>query len=140
MKGFPPSYGEAGQRWAKAYGDYAGAGRGPLAVVPNVSGAVAVLGGSLAAAFASGNAAPLMTSAFVLFWMGPPVTFAGAFPGLVTAVGGGPNLAPVFAQNVANKASAHDACAAIAAVLHAFTSTVIVTVASTPSPTVGPLV
>lgn len=139
VKSFPPSYDSAGKQWAQAYGDYAAAGRGPLAVAPNVSGAVAVLGGLLAGAFGSGNAAPLMTTAFVAFWFGPPVTFAGAFPGLVSAVGPGPMLAPVFAQNVASKASAHDACAAIAAVLHAFTITVVVTVASTPSPTIGPL-
>ena len=135
----PGTRGAAAQRWAQAYGDYAAAGRSTIGGVPNVSGATATLASVLAGAFESNDAAPAMSAGFVAFWFAPPAAFAGAFPGVVTAIGAGPDLAGVFRRNIDSKASSDAACAAIAAELHAFTLTVIITTATTPTPTVGPI-
>jgi hypothetical protein len=137
---FPATHGEAAQRWAQAYGGtYAATALALPANVPNVAGATAALTGKLASAFPTDNAAPPMQAAHVEFWTAPPVPFAGAVPGVVTAIGGPPDLAGVFRRNVESEASADAACAALAAELHRFTSTVVVTVATTPTPTVGPI-
>lgn len=136
---FPATHSEAGKRWAQAYGDYAAAAMSLAGGSPIVQGAVDALGGVLGNLFAGGLAAPAMDAAFVAFWLAPPMAFAGPFPGVVTAVPSVPGLAGVFASNVEGKASADAAMGAIAAALHAFTLTVIVTDATVPTPTVGPI-
>lgn len=138
---FPGSYAEAGQRWAAAYGaTYAAnaqslAGGSPV----GIPGAQAILASSLAGAFASGSAAAAMAAAFIAFWGGPPMAFLGAFPGIVTAVGGTFDLAAAFQANIDSKATVGDACARIAGILDASTRLVIVTDSTTPSPTIGPI-
>ncbi len=143
---FPATYQAAGQAWANAYADYAGAAISPIGGAPlGISAAKATMAATLAAGFAAQPApvAPVIGAALLAFWMAPPMTFSGAFPGVVTVVGGaaavGPALAAAFASNIASKAAVGPSCDAIAAAIHTFTLTVVVTHATIPSPTVGPI-
>lgn len=141
---FPASYDEAGQRWANAYGSsYASAALSPTGGSPILGGAVGALASALSAAFATSDAVTAMTAALIAFWAGPPVTFLGTWPGVITTPPSGLDLASVFRANIDGKLSAKDSCDAIAAALHAFTLTAICTdttiVSGVPVPVVGPI-
>lgn len=139
---------EVGERWARIYGDYASRatsilGGSPVSVVANQK----VLSAALAAVFATSKLAPAsasqMASAFTAFWFSPPLVFTGAFPGVVTLAPGGPALQAVllstWASNYASRAPNGVAMTKIAACLDAFTRLIIVTHATVPDPTFGPL-
>lgn len=139
---FPASYVEAGQRWAAAYAAYAtGATTAYGVVAPPPTAALA---SALASTFASGGAtAPAIAAALTAYWLSPPAAFAGSRAGIVTSVTGtaalAAALAAVFALNVSSRASASDACNAIAAKIDVFTKTVIVTSPAPAPPIVGPI-
>ncbi len=145
---WPATYADAGERWANLYADYARAAMSPTGGSPAaVDAAIPALSSALAATFAAmadpGTTASQMADAFTLFWFAPPMAFAGAFPGVVTVVPGtaalAAALAATWASNIAGGLSARDAADAIAADLHAFTTTVVCTDATVPTPTVGPI-
>lgn len=145
--GFPDTHAAAGQAWADKYADYAANALSPMGgAVGSLAAAKATLASALGAAFASQNPASVVAAfanGLTAFWLTPPVVFAGAPPGAVTAVGGtaalGPALTSVFASNIAGKLSKQACADAIAAVIHTFTLTVIVTHPVTPTPVVGPI-
>lgn len=127
----------AAQSWAGAYADYAQVAMAGVAAPVFTGLEEATLAAGLAAAFAGGVASlgtttlPAMELAFQGFWMVPPVVFGAgtvtlAPPGLAAA------LAAVFAGGALVPTSAAMA-AAVAAVLHAWTMTVAVTL---PGPSV----
>jgi hypothetical protein len=102
--GFPADEAEAGKRWAKAYKDYAAdALAGPTTpVAASLTAAEATLAEALAAGFGAAKAAgpggvatvvALLDTAFVAFWLTPPVAFV-APPLPPPAIAGVVTLAP----------------------------------------------
>jgi hypothetical protein len=157
---YPKTPNESAARWARAYADYAQdaislAGCSPAPLTANEE----ALAATLLPVFANPYGTPASTAqiydaAFSAFWFGPPVAFpltpAGtpppppALPGIVTLVGTGtlaPALISAWAANFAASAPADQAMAQVAAVIDAFTHTVIVThLISVPGPPiVGPI-
>src|SRR5215207_7590289 len=89
--GYPADEAEAGQRWAKAYKDYAAAAAAhPTApVAASLTAAEVTLAEALADGFTAAKAAgpgglaalvPLLDAAFVAFWLTPPVAFVVPLP------------------------------------------------------------
>ena len=143
----PQGFAEAGRRWSALYASYAADARSVLGGAPiGLSVAESLLTRTLAGVFATSSdpvtTAQNMAAALTAFWLLPPVAFSGATPGAVTAVGGtvflAAALASAWGSNLASRAPAPQAAASVAAALHAFTETVIVT-HPTPTPTVGPI-
>jgi hypothetical protein len=148
----PGSAAEAGKAWAAAYGGYAAsATAGPtLPLAPTLKAAELALAQALGNAFdaaqqagAAGTATvlPALDSAFVAFWLAPPVAFAGpAVTGLVTvappAVLAGA-IATVLAAGMGG-AAADQQATALATALDTWTRTVMVvnTTAAGPQPPV----
>lgn len=138
---------EMGKRWATAYRSYALDARSPLQSPPTITGAAQrLLGIGMAQAFRAPSppaVAAAMAQALTAFWLAPPIAFPNAFPGVVTLVPGAvalpQALVSAWAANFASRASNEGATKAVATVLDAFTRTVIVTHATTPVPTIGPI-
>ena len=141
---------DSARRYAAMYGRYATDARTVLGNAPaSLTAAEATLAAALIPVFTgfgrpSQLVAQQMAQAFTAFWLLPPVVTAGSFPGLVTAVAGtaalGPAMVAAWAANVASKATNQQAAQRMADALHAFTLTVVVTEATAPTPTVGPIV
>lgn len=135
--------------YAEAYADYAADAEsltGNTPTGPGLAAAKLVLSAALVPAFSlipPDQAADIIAKAFTAFWLAPPMVFAGTFPGVVTAVPGTAVLAPALTAawklNLLTLSKKPEATPRIAQVFHAFTSTVIVTDATTPVPTVGPI-
>jgi hypothetical protein len=136
--------------WARAYASYAIDGTTVLGGHPvTLDAAQATLQGALTGIFANPyqlapQTASQMAAAFTAFWLLPPVaTLDGAFPGVVTAVAGTgllqTALVSAWVSNLASRASGEQAARGIAAALDAFSRTVVVTIATVPDPTIGPL-
>lgn len=140
------------RKWSRAYASYAADASTPLGGSPlssSLEAAQATLEGALTGIFSNPlsllpQTAALMAAAFTAFWFLPPVaTLDGAFPGVVTAVAGTAllqaALIAAWLSNLASRAGAEQAAVGVAAALDAFSRTVVVTIATVPSPTVGPL-
>jgi hypothetical protein len=145
----PSSPGEAAQRWAAMYAGYALQANTVVGgVVVSVAANQQALAESLALTFATSRLAPTtaaqMASALSSFWLAPPVSFAGTFPGVVTLTPGTPalqaQLVSTWAQNLADRAPADLAASRVASVVDAFTRTVIALSATTPTPTAAPII
>jgi hypothetical protein len=148
-RNFPQTPQEAGRRWASVYAQYASTAKTAVGgSIISLAAQERVLGPLLGAVFATSQLAPQtasnLASAFTSFWLLPPVPFVGSFPGIVTAVAGTAalqaGLLSVWAANFASRAPNEQAMQKIAGVIDVFTRTVIVTTATVPSPTVGPLI
>lgn len=145
----PKSPQEAARRYAEIYARYAADARTVLGNAPvSLAAAEATLRIALIPVFTGFGRPPQvvaqqLAAAYTAFWLLPPVATAGSFPGIVTLVAGtpvlGPALAAIWVANVASMPSARDAAQRLAAAIDIFTKTVIVTEATIPSPTVGPL-
>lgn len=136
--GFPGSAQEAGQKWADALVGYWSDGLalfGGPSLVPNTALASAL--GSIFEAQQEGAGAQI-DAACTAYWLAPPIPWSGIWPGLTTAVVGagslGPALDAVMAQNIETRASAADACRAIAAVFETYSLTVTVTFTTNTGP------
>jgi len=137
------------RNWAQLYATYAADGTTLLGGHPlSLDAAQATLQGALTGVFANPyqlapQTATQMAAAFTAFWLLPPVATTDVFPGVVTAVAGTAllqtALLSAWFSNFASKASGEQAARGIATALDAFSRTVIVTNATVPSPTVGPL-
>jgi hypothetical protein len=138
------------RKWSRAYANYAINGQTVLGGNPvSLDAAQATLQGALTGTFSNPyqlapQTASSMAAAFTAFWLLPPVaTLDGAFPGVVTAVAGTAllqaALLSAWFSNFASQARAEQAARGIAAALDAFSRTVVVTIATIPTPTVGPL-
>ncbi len=150
LMGKPAKAAEMAQKWSRAYASYAIKGVTVLGGGPvTLDAAQATLERALTGIFSNPyqlapQTATLMATAFTTFWLLPPVaTLSGAFPGVVTAVAGTAllqaALISTWLSNFGARASAEQAARGVAAALDAFSRTVIVTIATVPTPTVGPL-
>jgi hypothetical protein len=152
---YPADDTAAGQRLANAYKTYAAdAVAGATAPVAlQLTAAETILAGALAAGFTAAKNAgpgglaallPLLDTAFVSFWLTPPVTFLVPIPpptiaGVVTVAPPGvlsAGLAGPFASGASQNATAAQQAQLLAAVLDIWTRTVIVT--NTPVTPPGP--
>jgi hypothetical protein len=145
--GYPADDPEAGQRWAKVYRAYAAAAlAGPTAPLnASLEAAESTLAGALSMAFKAAKEAgeagaatltPLVVSAFVSFWLLPPVAFATPSPpapptiaGVVTVAVPGvlpAGLADVLAAGTAEGATTSGQAQSVAATLDSWTRTVLV--------------
>ena len=156
---FPDSANAAGRRWAGSYRSYAAAAvagaTAPMAFA--LDAAESGLAGSLASAFegaagaGSGSAvAAALDSAFVSFWLAPPMTFATpptgpptvtgfvtvAPPGVLTAL-----LAALFTTGTAANPTAATQASSLASALDGWTRTVLVvnTPVTPPGPPLPPV-
>lgn len=151
---YPASIAEAASAWAAIYRAFAATTTAPsppgTPVPASLSAAEATLASALALAFAvRPGAIPALASAIssavTIFWLTPPVAFAGVSPGVVTAVGGTAALTSALSSAWTANAtlfpqggpSASTAAAQVGSALGAFTLTVLVTHAG--PPVVGPL-
>lgn len=145
-----PDFLTSAKNWATAYAGYAAEAQSCQVVPPlpaAIEAAQETLQAALAAAFAGGvdpaSTATGLATAFSFFWLLPPVAFQGVTPGVVTAVGGATALSTAlvasWTENTLARASASDAASTMAAVLDAFTRTVVVTHAP-PTACASPLV
>jgi len=135
--GFPSSAQEAGQAWADALTGYWADGQaifGGPSLIPN-----AALASALAGIFSAqqAGAGAQIDAACTAYWL-TPIPWAGIWPGVTTAVVGagtlGPALDAVMQANISSRASAADACRAIADVFHAWSLTVTVTFTTNTGP------
>ncbi len=135
--------------YADAYAAYAADARSLIGNAPSgpaIEAARAKLAQMLVPAFSMvppTQAADLIALALTAFWMVPPMVFSGSFPGVATAAPGAALLPKAillaWSTNMATLSRRPEATARIAQVFHAFTSTVVCTDATVPSPTVGPI-
>ena len=142
---FPADAAAAGSAWADAYAAYAASAQSPMGGIPvTLVAAKATLATALAGAFSGvvpATTAAAMATAFVAFWLTPPVVFVGTPPGAVTVAIPGAlaaALVAAWAANTAGKLSVSDSADSIATAIDAWTRTVIVT-HPTPVPIVGPI-
>src|SRR6185437_16053759 len=139
------------RKWARAYASYAAGAITPLGgspLTPSLDAAEATLEEALTGIFSNPyqlapQTASLMAAAFTSFWLLPPVVTTDAPPGLVTAVAGTAllqtALIATWLSNLAGRMSGEQAARGIAAALDAFSRTVLVTIATVPTPISGPL-
>ncbi len=135
----PGSFADVAEGWASTYTDYAIDARSVLGSKPVTLGpSKAAMKATLLELFSHptsiADTATKLANALAAFW--PPVVFQNAFPGVYTAAGPPNVLAQaILAVLVSNRPDPRP----IAAVMHTWTSTVIVTHPTTPAPTTGPI-
>lgn len=146
LESYPDSPTKAGQDWANAIADHVSLGQSPQGVPPvpaSVAAGKPGLASAIGAAFQDGSsagAASEIAAGATVFYQA--LLFAGATPGVVSAVTGtsalSSALASAFDENTENSASMAEAAERFADAIHACAQTVIVTHAP-PSAVTGPL-